>query len=91
MNNYNAVPDTLRGLIEDYITESSSNGDTKAVKYLLEAIKEAVQDMSHYYKVCKHTTDMYLDDLEGQDSNPASNLVKLRYDEVVEGLAPDEC
>lgn len=91
MNNYNSVPDSLKGLIEDFITESSSNGDTKAVKDLIAVIKEAVEDTSHYYKVCKHTTDMYLDDLEGQDSNPVNNLVRLRYDEIVKGLAPDEC
>ena len=99
MNNYNSVPDSLKGYIEDFITDSSSNGRTNAVKDLIAVIKEAVEDTGHYYKVCKHTTDMYLDDLEGQDLNPVNNLVRLRYDDVVKGLAvsdakdiaPDEC
>ena len=91
MNNYNTVPEVLRAQIEDFITDSSSNGRTNAVKDLIAVIKEAIEDTGHYYKVCKHTTDMYLDDLEGQDSNPVNNLVRLRYDEIVKGLAPDEC
>ena len=91
MNNYNSVPEVLKAHIEDFITDSSANGRTNAVKDLIAVIKEAVEDTSHYYKVCKHTCDLYSDDLKGQSSNSASNLVKLRYDEIVEGLAPDEC
>ena len=99
MNNYNTVPEVLRAQIEDFITDSSSNGRTNAVKDLLQVIKEAVEDTGHYYQVCKHTCDLYSDDLKGQDLNPVNNLVKLRYDDVVKGLAvsdakdiaPDEC
>ena len=91
MNNYNTVPEVLRAQIEDFITDSSSNGRTNAVKDLLQVIKEAVEDTGHYYQVCKHTTDMYLDTLKGQDNNPVNNLVKLRYEEVAQGLTHDEC
>ena len=99
MNNYNSVPDSLKGYIEDFITDSSSNGRTNAVKDLLQVIKEAVEDTGHYYQVCKHTCDLYSDDLKGQDLNPVNNLVKLRYEEITKGIAvsdakdiaPDEC
>ena len=91
MNNYNSVPDSLKGQIEDFITDSSSNGRTNAVKDLIAVIKEAVEDTGHYYQVCKHTCDLYSDDLKGQDLNPVNNLVKLRYEEITKGIAPDEC
>lgn len=81
----------LEDEIQQYIQHCVAEGYTNGVKDLKKIIREAVEDNKHYHTVCKHTCDLFLDDLEGQSNNPVNNLVKLRYEEIAQGLQPDEC